>query len=171
MNTKTFTEKKLISLFKTLEQKIGIQPTKKQWNEDVNTPSDMPVRQNFGNWTNFLNKMNLVPLKVIPIGARKGHRNKKGVSKVLNKYGYYEIFEPTHPLAKKNGYIREHRLIAYDAGILTDPKMEIHHINNLKTDNRIDNFMVLTKAQHASLTWKNRARNAQKRNSNPELLK
>ncbi len=84
----------------------------------------------------------------------KGARNKKGVSRVLNKWGYYEIFEPKHPLAKKNGYIREHRMIAYNAGLLTDSKMEVHHRNGIKTDNRVENLEVMTKAEHTSISWK-----------------
>ena len=88
----------------------------------------------------------------------KGSRNKKGVKKVLNKWGYYEIFEPKHPLAKKNGYIREHRLIAYNAGLLKDHKMEIHHKNGIKTDNRLENLEVLPKQRHSSITWKGKKR-------------
>lgn len=74
------------------------------------------------------------------------------------KGGYYEIFEPEHPMAKKNGYIREHRKIAYDAGLLKKPTDEVHHINGVKTDNRLDNLEVMTKAKHSSITWKGKKR-------------
>ena len=87
----------------------------------------------------------------------KGARNKKGVGRVLS-LGYYEVFQPTHPLAKKNGYVREHRMIAWDAGILTDPSMEVHHVNEIKTDNRLENLKVMTKEEHTSLTWKGKKR-------------
>ncbi len=88
----------------------------------------------------------------------KGARNKKGVGRVLDGHGYYEVFEPTHPLAKRNGYVREHRKIAYDAGLFTDPSMEVHHKNGIKTDNRIENFEILTKQQHTAITWKGKKR-------------
>lgn len=84
----------------------------------------------------------------------KGSRNKKGVKRILTVHGYYEIFQPQHPLAKKNGYIREHRMIAWDAGILTDPSLEVHHKNEIKTDNRIENLEVTTHAEHTSKHWK-----------------
>lgn len=84
----------------------------------------------------------------------KGSRNKKGVKRFLNKWGYYEIFEPSHPLAKKNGYIREHRMIAYKFGLLKDPKDEVHHINGIKTDNRVENLQVLSKPEHTSISMK-----------------
>jgi hypothetical protein len=84
----------------------------------------------------------------------KGSRNKKGVSRILNCHGYYEKFEPTHPLAKKNGYVLEHRMIAYAAGLIKDAKMEVHHKNEIKTDNRLKNLEITTHAAHARLHWK-----------------
>lgn len=88
----------------------------------------------------------------------KGAKNKKGVKRLMTIFGYYDVFNPTHPLAKKNGYIREHRMIAYDAGILTDPSMEVHHINGIKTDNRTENLQALPKEKHTSITWKGKLR-------------
>lgn len=112
----------------------------------------MPIRQNFGNWTNFIAECGHIPLKVLPIKP-KGIKNKKGVKKV-SSHGYIHIFKPEHPAAMKNGYVREHRMIMYDAGILTDLSHEVHHINEIKNDNRIENLMVLTKEDHTSLTFK-----------------
>lgn len=89
----------------------------------------------------------------------KGIKNKKGVSKILNGGGYYELFKPEHPASKKNGYVLEHRMIAYDFGLLTDLTKEVHHINEIKTDNRLENFEILDKGKHTSVTWKGRSRN------------
>ena len=88
----------------------------------------------------------------------KGSRNKKGVSRILTVHGYYEVFQPRHPLAKKNGYVREHRMIAWDAGLFTDPEMEVHHINEVKTDNRIENLQPMSKEEHTHITWKGKKR-------------
>lgn len=88
----------------------------------------------------------------------KGAKNKKGVKKILNKWGYYEIFKPEHQLAKKNGYIREHRMVAYDAGLIIKPSDEVHHINGIKTDNRLENLEVMSKEKHTSITWKGKKR-------------
>lgn len=83
----------------------------------------------------------------------KGSRNKNRV-KILTVGGYYDLYEPSHPIAKKNGYVLEHRMMAYDAGLLQDLSMEVHHKNRVKTDNRLDNFQILTKAKHTQITWK-----------------
>jgi hypothetical protein len=113
-------------------------------------PSDMAFRTHFGSWGNALNAAGFKPTKFIPIGAKKGKRNKQ--RKKVGSHGYIHIFEPSHPMAMKNGYVREHRKIAYDAGLIEDPKFEVHHINGNKKDNRLENLEVLTKEQHASLT-------------------
>jgi len=84
----------------------------------------------------------------------KGSRNKKGVSKIVTVGGYLEIFQPSHPLAKKNGYVLEHRMIAYDAGLIRDPKMQVHHKNGNKQDNRLENLEVTTCAEHTKHHWK-----------------
>ena len=83
----------------------------------------------------------------------KGSRNKKGVSRVLNVHGYYEVFQPEHPLAKKNGYVREHRMIAWDVGLLKDKKQIVHHLNEDKTDNRPENLSIASNAEHTRLHW------------------
>lgn len=81
----------------------------------------------------------------------KGSRNKvRGI--VINHNGYATVFEPQHPMAMKNGYVLVHRMMAYDAGKLTDRSMEINHINENKLDNRLENFEVLTKVEHAKIS-------------------
>src|SRR3990167_9788897 len=129
-----WTQEKLILLFKDLATRIGEQPTKKQWNDDAKMPSDMPVRQRFGNWNNFLKIMGLKPIKWIPSQngfTRKGTRNKTR-KEIIDGYGYINVFEPKHPMARKNGYIKLHRKIMYDAGLLKNSVLEVHHLNGNK---------------------------------------
>lgn len=64
--------------------------------------------------------------------------------------GYIAIWNPTHPLAHKDGYVAEHRMVAWDNGILTDPSRQVHHINHDKTDNRIENLTDMNLSAHAS---------------------
>lgn len=62
--------------------------------------------------------------------------------------GYVERWKPDHPLAKRHGYVLEHRMIVWDAGLLTDPTDNVHHKNHDKQDNRIENLEVMSKREH-----------------------
>lgn len=157
-------KEKLISLFYELEVELGEQPTKKQWLESVNTPSDMPIRLNFGNWTNFViacgkdprkpeigitAKLNSIQARV----GRKGGNNKGG--RLKNAQGYIQIWKPEHPNANKSGYILEHRLIMSEhLGRKLTRDEDVHHINEIKDDNRLENLEILTKREHTSLHHK-----------------
>ncbi len=68
--------------------------------------------------------------------------------------GYYQLFEPTHPLANKSGYVLEHRKIAWDAKLITNPSLQVHHINGVKDDNRIENLEIITASEHTTLHTK-----------------
>lgn len=62
--------------------------------------------------------------------------------------GYRMLYRPDHPLASKQGYVMEHRLVCFEAGLLSDPELQIHHRNGIKHDNRLENLEVLTARQH-----------------------
>lgn len=81
--------------------------------------------------------------------ARTDPRPHYGTKRRVRDDGYVDIYEPDHPLARRDGYVFEHRKMAWDAGLLVDPTMEVHHLNELKTDNRLDNFEIKTGSQHA----------------------
>lgn len=68
-----------------------------------------------------------------------------------NKAGYQMLREPNHPLAMANGLVYEHRMVAYDAGIMngscsmcgahiTWETCHIDHINKDVSDNRVENI-------------------------------
>lgn len=122
-------------------------------------PSEMPFRCVFGTWGKALKSAGFIPTKYIPIGARKGKKNKNGVKKIKDAHGYINIFNPSHPLSMKNGYVKEHRMIAYNNGLIKNSIHEVHHINGVKSDNRIKNLQVLTKEKHASITHKSIKKN------------
>lgn len=69
--------------------------------------------------------------------------------------GYIQRLRPDHPNVNKKGYVMEHRLVYeeyYKCCLL--PWAEIHHINENKKDNRIQNLMTLSTSQHVALHYK-----------------
>lgn len=72
--------------------------------------------------------------------------------------GYLLIYKPHHPYADKRGYIRFHRLVMeiylsvkYDYPVYINPNLVVHHINEVKTDNRPANLMIVTKTEHQKI--------------------
>ena len=65
--------------------------------------------------------------------------------------GYILILSPNHPYAQKRGYVPEHRLIMEEKlGRYLKPEEVVHHINNKRDDNRINNLMLFkTKSEHS----------------------
>lgn len=64
--------------------------------------------------------------------------------------GYVRVWRPGHPLAKSDGYVLEHRLVAWENGLLVsvDSELHVHHKNRDKTDNRIENLEVVLASEH-----------------------
>lgn len=65
------------------------------------------------------------------------------------RHGYVILRLPDHPLADVNGCVPEHRVIACEMeGRILTPNEAVHHINGIKDDNRPENLVVLTHAEH-----------------------
>jgi hypothetical protein len=57
----------------------------------------------------------------------------------------------THPMADSRGQVREHRLIMAEyLGRNIEPWEDVHHINGIRDDNRIENLEVLNHRDHIS---------------------
>jgi predicted DNA-binding protein YlxM (UPF0122 family) len=79
-----------------------------------------------------------------------GSNNPNWKGKVKRSTGYIAIRKVNHPYAAKDGYVMEHRLVMEKAlGRYLKPDEDVHHINRIKDDNRIENLMLLSKSQHA----------------------
>ena len=75
-------------------------------------------------------------------------RGGKGIS----SHGYIKIFMPEHPYASVAGYVYEHRLIMEKhIGRYLKPTEVVHHIDQNKQNNKIDNLLLLTNKNHVML--------------------
>jgi len=79
------------------------------------------------------------------IGKHVGSKNARWKGgRYITKFGYVLIKAHGHPFLNKMGYIQEHRLvIEKHIGRYLTRKEVVHHINGIKTDNRIENLMLL----------------------------
>ncbi len=86
-----------------------------------------------------------------------GKRRSEGYKR-KHSAGYWEIWH--------NGkFVGEHRLIYEKHFGKILPNVHIHHINGIKTDNRIENLVALTKAQHNTVHKTVQAVHAKRDNS------
>ncbi len=78
---------------------------------------------------------------------KKGNNGNKSPAWKGGKYkkpeGYILVYKPEHPFCDKDKYVREHRLIVeqYIGRYLTKKEI-VHHINEIRDDNRIENLML-----------------------------
>lgn len=74
--------------------------------------------------------------------------------KILN--GYRLIYMPTYPKALKHsgykGYVYEHiYVVEQSLGRLLAPNEDVHHLDGIRSNNRISNLLVLSHGMHSRL--------------------
>ena len=125
----------------------------KQYLEDAMTPSNMPIRQQFGNWTGFMQAMGLEPNKPMfsklarenSVKSRKGKRSAAWKGGRYTNRGYVMVWQP-----ELKTYRGEHRIVMEKhLGRPLKNIENVHHINGKRDDNRIENLELWASIQPA----------------------
>lgn len=90
----------------------------------------------------------------------KGSKWNGGKRKTSN--GYIQVLQPDHPRADSAGYVMEH-IVVFEkiTGISVPKNCCIHHLNGIKSDNRIENLCMMGIGPHS--TFHNLKRKAVKK--------
>jgi len=103
------------------------------------------------------------------LGAREGLQNPNfNGGRYIDDKGYIRILTPKHP-SNNSGYVYEHRLVAEKhLGRFLQQWETIHHINELKLDNRWSNFYLTTGPEHTTLHREGKKQSKENRKSQSE---
>jgi hypothetical protein len=68
---------------------------------------------------------------------------------LVDRRGYVRVWVPEHPRSFKGGWVYEHRLVmeAFYERLLRHFET-VHHINEVKHDNRLENLVVCLRGEH-----------------------
>lgn len=118
-----------------------------------------------------MKKFGIIRRKNIANQTGETNSNWKGGRKI-NHHGYVEILKHEHPKCDHKGYVLEHRVVweEYHKACLL-PWAHVHHKNNIRTDNQIENLEAMTKGQHIAVHSKGKPKTEEHRRKISESLK
>jgi hypothetical protein len=94
-----------------------------------------------------------------------------GGGKYVDDKGYVRILDQDHPFNIK-GYVYEHRAVLEKyLGRHVQPWETVHHINEIKSDNRLNNLFLCTHSEHSALHREGRKPTAEHREKMRQTMK
>ena len=101
-------------------------------------------RQISKEWT----EKRVASLKMSGLLRGENHKNWRG-GRWTDPFGY--IRNPLYRGRGRSTVLEHRRLMAEHLGRPLEPNEIVHHINEIKTDNRIENLTIMTRSEHARL--------------------
>ena len=109
-----------------------------------------------------LNKSHRKKLSEVRRGQKRGGFKKRYV----DPRGYIHLWMPDSPMALTNGYVKEHRhVMSQIIGRPLERSEIVHHLNEVKGDNRPENLELTTASEHSRRHKLNRNRIAKDPNA------
>lgn len=75
----------------------------------------------------------------------------------LHPKGYVLAYAPQHPKASRDGYVMLHTVIMEQSiGRYLENNEEVHHINRIRNDNRLENLQLMDRTEHRAMHMRER---------------
>jgi hypothetical protein len=121
--------------------------------QHLSSNTEIKKGQRFSPTTEFKKGHKLSEKCLYRLRTDRGHHWKGG--RKIKPSGYVMIYQPNRPSVAKSGYVPEHRLVVENyIGRYLNSKERVHHINEIKNDNRLENLYLFSFGySHSAYHW------------------